>query len=159
MEGAGTIEVIGEDVEGLNVGDKVSHCMNIGAYTERMLIDANKLILLDKNTSLEIAAACTLQGLTAQYLLHESWKLEPGQTVLVHAAAGGVGQAALQIAKRSGARVFATASTLKQPKLLKQGVEQVFDSRSIAFADQILDHTNGGKNCPAHEDKTPYYRS
>ena len=68
MEGAGTIEVIGEDVEGLNVGDKVSHCMNIGAYTERMLIDANKFILLDNNTSLEIAAACTLQGLTAQYL-------------------------------------------------------------------------------------------
>tara|TARA_B000000441_G_C21460110_1_gene186953 strand:- start:70 stop:498 length:429 start_codon:yes stop_codon:yes gene_type:complete len=76
MEGAGVIEAVGKDVKEINLGDKVSHCMNIGAYSERMLLDANKLILLDKSTSLKIAAACTLQGLTAQYLLHESWEVK-----------------------------------------------------------------------------------
>ena len=144
MEGAGTIEVIGEDVEGLNVGDKVSHCMNIGAYTERMLIDANKLILLDKNTSLEIAAACTLQGLTAQYLLHESWKLEPGQTVLVHAAAGGVGLILSQWAKHIGATVIGTVGTEEKAEYAKKnGCDYTILYSKQDFSNKVKELTEG----------------
>ena len=81
--------------------------------------------------------------LTALYGLDNLASLQPGETVLIHAAAGGVGQAALQIALARGARVLATASQAKQAKLLEQGVEAVFDSRSLEFADGVLRHTDG----------------
>ena len=96
------------------------------------------------------AAGCDGKGdshstafLTAIYGLQTLAQLLPGDTVLIHAAAGGVGQAALQVARRCGARVFATASAAKQAGLLQQGVEAVFDSRSLDFAEQVLAVTGG----------------
>ena len=108
MEAAGVIEVVGDGVSDFKPGDRVSHCMSVGAYTEKMVIAADRLIRLADHTPDEIAAAASLQGLTAHYLLHESWKLEAGQTVLVQAAAGGVGLLLCQWAKHKGATVIGT---------------------------------------------------
>ena len=144
MEGAGVIESVGKEVKGLNVGDKVSHCMIIGAYSERMLIDADKLILLEKSTPLEIAAACTLQGLTAQYLLHESWNLKAGQTVLVHAAAGGVGLILCQWAKHIGARVIGTVGTEEKAEYAHQnGCDHTIIYTKEDFLQKAKDITEG----------------
>ncbi|MEQ9360544.1 MAG: alcohol dehydrogenase catalytic domain-containing protein, partial [Rhodospirillales bacterium] len=85
MEAAGVVEALGDGVTDFDVGDRVSHCMAVGAYAEFMVIAASRLIRLSDDTPDEIAAAATLQGLTAHYLLHESWKLQAGQTVLVQA--------------------------------------------------------------------------
>ena len=108
MEAAGEVEAVGDGVTGFKPGDRVSHCMTVGAYSEKMVIAADRLIRLADHTPDEIAAAVTLQGLTAHYLLHESWKLESGQTVLVQAAAGGVGLLLCQWAKHIGATVIGT---------------------------------------------------
>ena len=144
MEGAGTIEAIGEGVNGFKLGDKVSHCMNIGAYAERMLIDANKLILLNQNTSLEIAAAATLQGLTAQYLLHESWSLRSGQIALVHAAAGGVGLILSQWAKHIGATVIGTVGSEEKAEYAKRnGCDYTILYSQENFADKVKKITDG----------------
>ena len=138
MEASGTIELVGEDVKGFNVGDKVTHCMNIGAYSERMIIDENKLILLNKDTSCDIAAASTLQGLTAQYLLHESWQLKPSQTVLVHAAAGGVGLILCQWAKHIGARVIGTVGTEEKAEYaLKNGCDHTILYTKQNFEEKV----------------------
>ena len=144
MEAAGIVEAIGEDVKDFSVGDKVSHCMVIGSYSERMLIHANRLILLDANTSLDIAAASTLQGLTAQYLLHESWNLKPGQTVLIHAAAGGVGLILCQWAKHIGARVIGTVGTEeKSDYALKYGCDHTILYTKEDFSIKVKDITEG----------------
>ena len=142
MEAAGIVEAIGEDVKDISIGDKVSHCMVIGSYSERMLIDANKLILLGQNTSLDIAAASTLQGLTAQYLLHESWELKTGQTVLIHAAAGGVGLILCQWAKHIGARVIGTVGTEeKSDYALKHGCDHTILYSKEDFSTKVKDIT------------------
>ena len=114
MEAAGVIEVVGDGVSDFKPGDRVSHCMSVGAYTEKMVIAADRLIRLADHTPDEIAAAASLQGLTAHYLLHESWKLEAGQTVLVQAAAGGVGLLLCQWAKHQGATVIGTVGNDEQ---------------------------------------------
>ncbi len=108
MEAAGIVEAVGDGVTDFKEGDRVSHCMAVGAYSELMVIDAGRLIRLRDHTPDEVAAAATLQGLTAHYLLHESWKLEAGQTALVQAAAGGVGLLLCQWAKHIGATVLGT---------------------------------------------------
>ena len=142
MEAAGIIEAIGEDGKGFSVGDKVSHCMVIGAYSEKMLINANRLILLDENTSLDIAAASTLQGLTAQYLLHESWHLKSNQTVLIHAAAGGVGLILCQWAKYIGAKVIGTVGTEEKSDLaLKYGCDHTILYSKEDFSTKVKDIT------------------
>ena len=142
MEAAGIIEAIGKDVKGFSVGDKVSHCMVIGAYSEKMLINANRLILLDENTSLDIAAASTLQGLTAQYLLHESWHLKSNQTVLIHAAAGGVGLILCQWAKYIGAKVIGTVGTEEKSDLaLKYGCDHTILYSKEDFSTKVKDIT------------------
>tara|TARA_B110000196_G_scaffold4736_1_gene4236 strand:+ start:239 stop:1219 length:981 start_codon:yes stop_codon:yes gene_type:complete len=142
MEAAGIIEAIGEDVKGFSVGDKVSHCMVIGSYSEKMLINANRLILLDENTSLDIAAASTLQGLTAQYLLHESWHLKSNHTVLIHAAAGGVGLILCQWAKYIGAKVIGTVGTEEKSDLaLKYGCDHTILYSKEDFSTKVKDIT------------------
>ena len=142
MEAAGIIEAIGQDVKGFSVGDKVSHCMVIGSYSEKMLINANRLILLDENTSLDIAAACTLQGLTAQYLLHESWHLKSNHTVLIHAAAGGVGLILCQWAKYIGAKVIGTVGTEEKSDLaLKYGCDHTILYSKEDFSTKVKDIT------------------
>jgi NADPH2:quinone reductase len=99
MEGSGIIVETGPNVTKFKVGDKVTHCMNLGSYSQFMRLNQNRVIKLNQEVDLKIAAASTLQGLTAQYLVNESFKLEQHHTVLIHAAAGGVGQILCQWAK------------------------------------------------------------
>ena len=100
-----------------------------------------------------LGASLSTAYLTAEHGLEELAQLKAGEFVLIHAAAGGVGQAAVQVAKRCGARrSCATASAAKQAALLEQGVEAVFDSRSTLFGSQVLEHTAGrGAECGAEQ--------
>ncbi len=111
MEAAGVVEAVGPGVADFAPGDRVTHCMNVGAYAEAMLIAADRLIRLRDHTPDEIAAAATLQGLTAHYLVNESWKLKKGHVALVQAAAGGVGLLLCQWARHIGATVIGTVGT------------------------------------------------
>ncbi len=111
MEAAGVVEKVGDEVDDFAPGDRAAYCMVLGAYTERRVIAAERLIPLGAETPDEVAAAATLQGLTAHYLLHESWAMRAGDTVLVHAAAGGVGLLLCQWAKHKGAMVIGTVSS------------------------------------------------
>jgi len=111
MEAAGVVDAVGEGVDDFAIGDRVSHCMNLGAYAESMVIGSNRLIRLPDSISDEIAATATLQGLTAHYLLHELSVLKAGETVLVHAAAGGVGLLLCQWAKHIGTTVIGTVGS------------------------------------------------
>ena len=91
MEASGVVIEIGKNVTHSDIGDKVCHCMNIGSFSKKFVVNKNRVIKLDDKTDLKIAASATLQGLTAQYLLHHSWSLK-NHTILVHAVSGGVGQ-------------------------------------------------------------------
>jgi NADPH2:quinone reductase len=117
MEGAGIVEAAGPGVTTVREGDRVAYCMVLGAYADRRLIKADRLIKLPDGVSEEIGAAATLQGLTAQYLVRDSYPIKRGDTVLVHAAAGGVGLILCQWAKHLGATVLGTVSTEAKAKL------------------------------------------
>ena len=90
-EGAGVIEAIGEDVEEFKPGDHVAYSGHLGAYAEASVVPAGSLIKLPEELPFELGAAFPLQGMTAHYLIHEYRKLKPGDAVLIHAAAGGMG--------------------------------------------------------------------
>ena len=111
MEAAGIVEAVGQGVTYVKLGDRVSHCMNRGSYADYMVLSEGRVVKLPEEISDEVAAASTLQGLTAQYLIHSSWDLKPGQSILVQAAAGGVGLFLCQWAKHIGAKVFGTVSS------------------------------------------------
>lgn len=110
-EGAGVVEALGPGVEGFAVGDRVAYGLGRGAYAAYRSIDAAQLIALPPGVSDEQAAAAMLKGLTAHYLLHRTYKLAAGDTVLVHAASGGVGSILCQWAAALGARVIGTVGT------------------------------------------------
>lgn len=144
MEAAGEVEAVGDGVAEFKPGDRVSHCMAVGAYSEKMVIAADRLIRLSDNTPDEIAAAATLQGLTAHYLLHESWKLEAGQTVLVQAAAGGVGLLLCQWAKHKGATVIGTVGNdEKAAYAAAHGCDHPIVYTREDFVDQVREFTGG----------------
>ena len=115
----------------------------VGSLASHVRCRAQLCVPLPAAFSPELGASLSTAFLTAIYGLQTLAQLQPGDTVLIHAAAGGVGQAALQVARRCGARIFATASQAKQAALLEQGVEAVFDSRNTAFAEQLLQATGG----------------
>ena len=131
MEGAGVIEAVGPDVIGFSAGDRVSYCMERGSYSERRVIGANWLIKLKDEISDEIAAASTLQGLTAHYLVRELYPVKFGDTVLVQAAAGGVGLLLCQWAKHLGATVIGTKKKLRLRGLM-DATTQSFIAKSIS---------------------------
>ena len=106
MEASGTIIQIGSNVTRFNIGDKVTHCMNLGSFSSIMLLPESKVIKLRQEIDLKVAAAATLQGLTAQYLIHESYVLKKNNTILMHAAAGGVGQILCQWANKNWSKSY-----------------------------------------------------
>ncbi len=142
-EAVGRVVALGPGVDPDLLGKRVVAALTIGSLASHVVARAELCVPLPKGMSTEEGASFSTAFLTAFYGLHSLADLKPGETVLIHAAAGGVGQAALQVAQRAGARVFATASTSKQSILIKQGVEAVYDSRTIDFADQVLSDTNG----------------
>ena len=144
MEAAGVVEAVGVSVSGFKPGDRVSHCMSVGAYAEKMIIAADRLIHLADHTPDEIAAAATLQGLTAHYLLHNSWKLEAGQTVLIQAAAGGVGLILCQWAKHKGATVIGTVGNDKKAAFAAaHGCDHTIVYTRDDFAESVREITEG----------------
>ncbi|MGB7866770.1 MAG: SDR family NAD(P)-dependent oxidoreductase, partial [Mycobacterium sp.] len=138
---AGTVTQLGSGVTGLEVGQRVYGFMQ-GAFASRFNVPAQLLAPIPDGVSAVDAATIPAAALTAR--LSFDWaKLNPGDKVLIHAASGGVGLAAIQMAQQHGATVFATASTFKRATLRKLGVEHVYDSRTTDFADQILADTDG----------------
>lgn len=120
LEGAGVIEKTGAKVSGFRPGDRVAYNGQLGSYSEYAVVDAWHLIPLPKELSFEEGAAFPLQGMTAHYLLHDFRRLKRGDTVLIHAAAGGVGGLLVQWAKHLGAQVIGTVSTADKARLVKQ---------------------------------------
>jgi NADPH:quinone reductase len=110
-EAAGTVVAVGADVDDLKMGDRVAYQGVQGAYAERTVAPADRLVRLPDAVSTRTAAAVMLQGLTAHYLSSSTYALQPGDTALVHAAAGGVGLLLCQMAKLRGAKVIGTVST------------------------------------------------
>ncbi|GAB1811578.1 type I polyketide synthase [Mycobacterium sp. MUNTM1] len=138
---AGTVTQLGSGVTGLEVGQRVYGFMQ-GAFASRFNVPAQLLAPIPDGVSAVDAATIPAAALTAR-LAFDWAQLKPGDRVLIHAASGGVGLAAIQLAQRHGAIVFATASTYKRATLRKLCVEYVYDSRTTDFADQILADTDG----------------
>ncbi len=118
-EGAGVVESVGPGVTGMKPGDRVAYAGPIGGYAQERLIDADRLVKLPKAISFEQAAAMMLQGMTVHMLLREVHHVEPGETILIHAAAGGVGLIACQWAKALGATVIGTVSSDEKAALAR----------------------------------------
>ena len=143
MECAGTVSRVGPGVEGLTVGDRVIGFAS-GCFASHVTTSAGAVGPIPEGMGFEEAATVPTTFLTAWYALTYLARLEPGERVLVHGAAGGVGLAALQIAKARGAVVFATAGNDDKRRLaLRYGADHVLDSRSLAFADDVMAITGG----------------
>lgn len=110
-EAAGVVETVGRDVTDLRPGDRVAYAGVLGAYATHAVVPAARLVKIPAGVDTKTAAAAMLQGMTAHYLTHSTYPLGPADTALVHAAAGGVGQLLIQMAKMRGAKIIGTVST------------------------------------------------
>ena len=143
MEAAGVIEAVAPDVKDLKVGMRVTS-ITLKAYAEYCLIRPSQAIPLPDFVSFEEGAAFPIQVLTAWHVLHTGHKTGPGQTVVVHSAAGGVGIVAVQIAKAAGARVIGTVSSDSKNALVSQyGADEVINYESSDFAAETMRLTGG----------------
>ena len=144
MEAAGTVAALGEGVTGLAVGDRVAYTMILGTYAEYQAVPATRVVTLPDHVDFKAAAAVMLQGTTAHYLTHSTFPLHPGDTALVHAGAGGVGQLIIQVAQKRGARVLATAGTEAKAELAHQaGAEHVIIYTRQDFETEVKRLTGG----------------
>lgn len=144
FEGAGVVEEVGAGVEGLEVGDRVGYIDPIGAYAQRVLRPADRLIRLPDGISSKVAAASMLKGLTAEYLVRRTYQVQAGDTLLVHAAAGGVGQILCQWATHLGATVIGTVGSDEKVALAKQaGCQHVINSSTEAISTRVRELTGG----------------
>ncbi|MFJ2033477.1 quinone oxidoreductase family protein [Streptosporangium sp. NPDC087985] len=142
-EAAGTVVAVGEDVRGISVGATVAWANVMGSYAERAVVPASHLLVVPDGVTADIAAALLLQGMTAHYLTHSTYEVKPGDDVLVHAAAGGVGLLLTQIAKLRGARVIGTVSTQEKEKLARQaGADEVI--RYGGFSEAVRELAGSG---------------
>ena len=142
-EGAGEIVAVGEGVENFSVGQRITTSeAATGTYSTHFLVDAAKAVLVPDAVSDEQAAALPLQGVTAHYLINSTYKVSPGQTVLTHAGAGGVGQVLTQLLKAKGARVITTTSTDEKAKIAQAaGADYVLEYQG--FAKKVREITKG----------------
>ena len=146
-EGAGVVEQVGAGVTDLKPGDRVAYGnAPIGSYAEARLIPAGRLVKLPDGVSDQQAAAMMLKGLTAQYLLRQTYRVKPGDTILFHAAAGGVGLIACQWAKHLGATVIGTVGSDAKAKLARtHGCDHVIDYTKEDFQKRVVEITAGKK--------------
>ncbi len=144
-EGAGVVEQVGEGVTDVAVGQRVAYyTMQPGSYAEYAVVPADKLILIPDGVTDEQAAAVLLQGMTAQYLAYTTYPIRPGDTVLIHAGAGGVGLLLTQMARMRGARVITTVSTEDKAELSRQnGADDVILYTQTDFAAEVKRLTGG----------------
>ena len=143
-EGAGIVEAVGPQVSGFSIGDRVAYTVPNGGYATYRLEPAASLVLLPDHIQDVQAAAIMLKGLTACYLLHDSYPVTAGEVVLFHAGAGGVGSLAGQWLKSKGVRAIGTAGgPEKCRKARANGFEEVIDSRSENFTERVMELTKG----------------
>ncbi|MGO4561697.1 quinone oxidoreductase family protein [Rhizobiales bacterium 3FA27D7] len=146
-EAAGVVLELGEGVEGLKVGDRIAYAVAVGAYAEQRVIAADRVVKIPDGISDEQAAAMMLKGMTAEYLVRRTFKVGPGNTVLYHAAAGGVGLILGQWAKHLGATVIGTASSPDKAELARaHGYDHVIDYKTRDFVAEVARLT-GGRKC------------
>src|ERR1700722_3435479 len=125
-QGAGVVTSVGPEVKSIKPGDRVAWTTILGSYAEYAAVPGERLVQVPQGVSDQQAAAVMLQGMTAHYLSHDTFPLKPGQTALIHAAAGGVGLLLVQMAHNIGARVIGTVSTDEKAKLARQaGADEV----------------------------------
>jgi NADPH:quinone reductase len=143
-EAAGTVTAVGPDVTEVAVGDRVAYAMVLGTYAEYAVVPAKRLVKVPAAVDLQTAAAVMLQGLTAHYLTHSTFPLKAGDTALVHAAAGGVGQLIVQVARLCGATVYGTVGSAAKAEVARAaGVVAAIDYRTQDFAAEIKKLTDG----------------
>ncbi|MEV0072846.1 quinone oxidoreductase [Amycolatopsis sp. NPDC050768] len=144
LEGAGTVAEVGEGVTAFAPGDRVAWQGSLGSYAARKLLPAAGAVKVPAGVSDEIAAATMLQGITAHYLIRSTYEVKPGDDVLVHAAAGGVGLLLVQLAKARGARVIGTVSTEEKAELARgAGADHVIRYDREDFAKVTRELTDG----------------
>ena len=146
VEGAGVVDAIGRDVTTLKIGDRVAYGGPVGGYAEVRLIDAAKVVKLPDDISSEQAAAAMLQGMTAEMLLRRVYPLKAGETILVHAAAGGVGLILCQWAKALGATVIGTVGSDEKAELVRtHGCDHPIVYTRQDFVAEVARITGGAK--------------
>lgn len=146
-EAAGVVAEVGEGVDGLKAGDRVAYTIQLGAYSDERVIAADRLVKVPDSVTDEQAAAMMLKGMTAQYLLQRTFKVKAGDTILCHAAAGGVGLILGQWAKHLGATTIGTAGSPDKVELARaNGYDQVINYREQDFVAEVKRIT-GGKLC------------
>ena len=146
-EGAGVVEALGEGVTELRVGDRVAYAATLGAYAEHRVIPAKVLVRIPEGVDDDTAAAMMLKGMTAQYLLRRTYRVQPGDTVLMHAAAGGVGLILCQWAKHLGCTVIGTVGSPDKAELARaNGCDHVILYREEDFVARVKEIT-GGQGC------------
>ena len=146
MEGAGTVEAVGAGVTNVKAGDRVTYNMFMGAYAEQRLIPADKLVKLPDAISNETAAAMMLKGTTAWYLIRIIHAVQPGDTILIHAASGGVGLIVCQWAKHLGATVIGTVGSDEKADLARaHGCDHPIVYTRENFRERVLEITDGKK--------------
>jgi NADPH2:quinone reductase len=144
MEGIGKVMTLGDGVQGLSKNQRVAYCIVRGSYAESAVVPAWKLVKVPDDVPSPIAVTLMLQGLTAHYLSHSAFPLEKGNTCLVHAAAGGVGQLLVQCAKMRGATVIATAGSAEKAEIAKaRGADHVILYREKDFREEVMRLTGG----------------
>ncbi len=144
MEGAGVVASVGPGVSLVREGDRVAWANVLGSYAGHLLLAADRAVVVPPGLSVQAAAAALLQGMTAHYLCTDTFPLGAGHTCLVHAAAGGVGLLLVQMAKRRGARVLATAGTEAKALLAREaGADEVILYRQEDFLEAVRRLTGG----------------
>ena len=145
LEASGIIKKVGTKVKDLTVGDHVAYVSSpIGAYAEERVMPVNKLVKVPKDIGLEVAATIMTKGLTTHYLLHKTYPVKANDTILYHAAAGGVGQIFCQWAKSIGCKVIGTVGSDEKISIAKKnGCNLVINYSSENFVKKVMDFTNG----------------
>ena len=143
-EAAGTVTAVGAGVTEVSVGDRVAYAMVLGSYAEYAAVPARRLVQVPAAIELRTAAAVMLQGLTAHYLTQSTFALKPGDTALVHAAAGGAGQLITRVARLRGATVYGTVGGAAKAEVARAaGAAAIIDYRTQDFEVEIKKLTNG----------------
>jgi len=145
LEGAGVVDAVGEGVENLSIGDRVAYASQPpGAYAQLRTISTERVVKIPDAVEDKTAAAMMLQGLTAQYLLRQTYRVQAGDTILMHAAAGGVGLIVCQWAKHLGATVIGTVGNVEKADLAKaHGCDHTILYREENFKDRVMELTDG----------------
>ena len=147
-EGAGVIEAVGPNVTEFAVGDRVAYAASpIGSYAEERLMPAERVVRIPSNVTDQQAASMMLKGMTAQYLIRRTYRVKPGDTILFHAAAGGVGLIVCQWAKHLGATVIGTVGSEEKAKVARaNGCDHVINYSKEDFVTRVAELT-GGRKC------------